>query len=545
MPDPRSKPFGLAVALSVLTLAACAPLERPAPAAAAGGLPERPLPLGAPDLAETRSVEQLAPGLRHHHLYRGERSRDRHWVVSSPVARTPAEQASARACLARAGVAAVAAEYRTPGSRPTPYTVFQGGSFRTEAAARAAIPPALVGECRLSVQHSSGDPQASGGPWSIHIVEIDPRRYRGRLISALGQGVVAGVERTSDLARRHRALAAINGGFFVMRPEEGVVGEPAGIAVIEGRIRSEPTQDRPYLVLRDGAPVAAEIVGEPRPGGLAVRWADGSRSRIDGVDRRPNLIRNCGTPGSRPTELPMHDVTCSNPNELVALTEGAGFGMDQPQARALLVHPDGRAEPASASTPPGMGQILLVATGSRAAELVGRTRASIDLSYRRLDPRIAARGSSRIHAVNGGPLLIREGAAVRREDREGWLMAPDTDPARATMVHNWVNRRNPRTAAGVMADGRIYLVAVDGREFEGEGREGSPGSVGLTIEELRTLMAWLGVRDAINLDGGGSTALAIGGRLVNRPSDRAGERPVGDAILLLPRELPENWRRSR
>jgi hypothetical protein len=48
------------------------------------------------------------------------------------------------------------------------------------------------------------------------------------------------------------------------------------------------------------------------------------------------------------------------------------------------------------------------------------------------------------------------------------------------------------------------------------------------------VMRALGARDALNLDGGGSTTLSIGGQLANRPSDATGERPVGDAILLKP-----------
>jgi exopolysaccharide biosynthesis protein len=47
-------------------------------------------------------------------------------------------------------------------------------------------------------------------------------------------------------------------------------------------------------------------------------------------------------------------------------------------------------------------------------------------------------------------------------------------------------------------------------------------------------MRWLGVRDAINLDGGGSTTLVIRGAVANRPSDKSGERPIGDAIIILP-----------
>ena len=41
--------------------------------------------------------------------------------------------------------------------------------------------------------------------------------------------------------------------------------------------------------------------------------------------------------------------------------------------------------------------------------------------------------------------------------------------------------------------------------------------------------------DGMNLDGGGSTTMVINGDVINQPSDAAGERPVGDALLILPR----------
>jgi exopolysaccharide biosynthesis protein len=49
-------------------------------------------------------------------------------------------------------------------------------------------------------------------------------------------------------------------------------------------------------------------------------------------------------------------------------------------------------------------------------------------------------------------------------------------------------------------------------------------------------MRSLGTVDALNLDGGGSTAMAVNGVLVNNPSDAAGERPVGGTIQVLPRQ---------
>jgi len=43
----------------------------------------------------------------------------------------------------------------------------------------------------------------------------------------------------------------------------------------------------------------------------------------------------------------------------------------------------------------------------------------------------------------------------------------------------------------------------------------------------------LGAEEAVNLDGGGSTTITVRRRLVNRPSDTSGERPIGDAVVLL------------
>ena len=46
-------------------------------------------------------------------------------------------------------------------------------------------------------------------------------------------------------------------------------------------------------------------------------------------------------------------------------------------------------------------------------------------------------------------------------------------------------------------------------------------------------MSSLGAEEALNLDGGGSTTMTLGRRLVTRPSDATGERPIGDAIVLM------------
>lgn len=95
--------------------------------------------------------------------------------------------------------------------------------------------------------------------------------------------------------------------------------------------------------------------------------------------------------------------------------------------------------------------------------------------------------------------------------------------------------RAPRSAVGVSADGKtLLLLALDGR---------SDASRGMSLHELAELLKREGAHDAVNLDGGGSTTMAIkdpatGVHLVaNRPSDVSAsglgltvERAVADVI---------------
>jgi len=92
--------------------------------------------------------------------------------------------------------------------------------------------------------------------------------------------------------------------------------------------------------------------------------------------------------------------------------------------------------------------------------------------------------------------------------------------------------RHPRTAIAIKENGTIMLFTVDGRAKE---------SQGMTLEELLKTLRWLGAKDIINLDGGGSTTMYIEGfsdnGIVNNPSDNKmfdnkGERKVANIIMV-------------
>ncbi|WP_025701983.1 phosphodiester glycosidase family protein, partial [Paenibacillus forsythiae] len=83
-------------------------------------------------------------------------------------------------------------------------------------------------------------------------------------------------------------------------------------------------------------------------------------------------------------------------------------------------------------------------------------------------------------------------------------------------------RRAPRTAIGRYKDDQLLIIVAEGYN--------ESGSSGATLEELQDKLYRMGVTDAYNLDGGGSSSLVVEGKVVNRPSDGA-LRPVPTSFL--------------
>ncbi len=142
----------------------------------------------------------------------------------------------------------------------------------------------------------------------------------------------------------------------------------------------------------------------------------------------------------------------------------------------------------------GVDPVLLV-SGNRARVVVGEA-----LELNGVDSAVAGVGAT--ERTNRGAALLRGGINTAVDARVA------------------AEQRHPRTAIGVDDTGRyLYLVAIDGRQPN--------WSVGITLPDLANLLLAHGATDAINLDGGGSTAFILRGvtNRMNRPSDGA-FRPV-------------------
>ena len=125
-----------------------------------------------------------------------------------------------------------------------------------------------------------------------------------------------------------------------------------------------------------------------------------------------------------------------------------------------------------------------------------------------------------------GPVLIDEGKSVDHDAYTNGMV--DNAGGKPVGAFYTYTQRHPRTAIGTDKKGNVYLVVVDGR---------SKGNAeGVTITELTKICAWLGMTDAINLDGGGSSTMWTAEEgIVNYPCrnkkfDHGGERRVSSII---------------
>jgi len=479
------------------------------------GVVQAGLPLGPAGLSETRTTRTLQPGVTLTTIVRGTTDPAAAWTVEvaipsgsvDPDAPPAAIKDEAAANAAADQLSAAGLDVRVE-AVPTPRLADAGGnvlgyrvrvgSVPTKADADALRTQVIAAGFAGSSVYTGwdGEPDdvaGSTGPWHVQVLTIDPRTFTGELTASYGPDLERR-ETTSALAAFTGATAAVNAGFFVLDPAAGAPGDPAGVGAYDGRLVSETVTGRPALVVHhDGLGTTVARLGwRGLAGGLP----------LDGLNRVPGLIRNCGGSGDTPTDLPLHDFTCTDADELIAFDSSYGASTPSGPGIEAVLDRSGRVleiRSARGGAVPAGGRTVQ-ATGAMASRLsavavVGRTLPVaawlVDSAGRPVPV------DRRTTIVNGGPELVRDGALHATPAADG--MAPVGNPS---FYYGWVHKRNPRTLAGVDAAGRTVLVTADGR---------STTSLGLGIAEAAAVAAALGLRDATNLDGGGSTTMVAGG----------------------------------
>ena len=127
-----------------------------------------------------------------------------------------------------------------------------------------------------------------------------------------------------------------------------------------------------------------------------------------------------------------------------------------------------------------------------------------------------ARDFSPMTAIGGGPVLLKDGKVVNSWEAELFYGNGSDD--------KMPEERHPRTAIGITSNGLLILFVCEGRGM-------TEGVQGMTFAEEAEVLKSLGCTDALNLDGGGSSCLLVGGQETIKPSDGS-QRPVGSAVIL-------------
>jgi hypothetical protein len=361
-------------------------------------------------------------------------------------------------------------------------------------------------------------------PQIVNVLEVNLRNPAVRVDAEVGTGKVyradptQGREIVSETVQRLGALAGVNADFFPW------TGDPLNLHIQSGELVSEPGSDRSVFGLTaDGV----ALFGAPRWNGQILP-ENGEPIPLNGLNRALQANECLLVTPRWGDAYPV-------PNGAVVrvLRELDGMPALGKEIRARL----GEVVQASSLVPVPADRALLVASGNAAERVKGLPDGTM-LTFRfsivsndnmvalvpqkaRQTTRLASRGgferqngvdywAQATMAVGGGPWLVRNGEILIDAPQQGFQTG-------------FSDRRHPRTAVGVTAQGRLLLVTVDGRQ---------PMSGGMTLYELAQLMKQLGATDAINLDGGGSTTLAVrGGLVLNSPSEGK-QRPVANAVVV-------------
>lgn len=327
----------------------------------------------------------------------------------------------------------------------------------------------------------------SNGPVALNVL-IGPRPGGTTTLEpVLSNETLAGTETLTAIQRRvagSATTAGVNGDYFSF-----ATGAPSGVLMREGQVASPPFGER------SSAGITTDGTLDIRRISFFGTWQGA------GAKRTLNAFNEA--PPANGTALYTQSWGPTTPN-LPGATALILFPFPAPVPNADLGAPVVEIRTGGAPAPIPLGGAVLVGVGAAASVLATEGPVGQQITSRLI---FKPEWPGVVSAIGGGPQIVRNGAAVFR--------------AGETFTPIQLGARAPRTGLGQLADGRIILVAIDGRQPE--------YSVGMTNFELAQAMVRLGAVTAMALDGGGSTTMAFNGALLNRPS--GSERAISTALL--------------
>lgn len=328
---------------------------------------------------------------------------------------------------------------------------------------------------------------------TIHVVKVDPKYLQ--IIAVHANEKVLGRETVTKIAKRYKAVAAINGGFF--KTGESTDGLPAGVLKIKGdwygiayrnRAAIGWSQDLALInriqtrttVYINHHPFPVSAVNQPGAFKQAVLYTDAYGKKA----------------GSLPGD---YDIVIQNDKIINVL----------PSGNTIIPHK-------------GYVYTLNAKLFARYSFTSGYpVKINIEVIPQFLKKEQYLAWQMVDYIIGGSPLLLYNGKIIKDYNSER-IRSP------------FISERYARTAVGLLKNGHWILTVVE--------QTALTRSAGMTIPELASFMKELGAEYALNLDGGSSSTLYINNAIVNHPEGDDAEdygwtalRPVSDAILILPK----------
>lgn len=334
------------------------------------------------------------------------------------------------------------------------------------------------------IEHGCISGQTEQGPVFANVLRI--RAGHVAALDCRGRGGLP------EILEACGAVAAISGGFFLYSEPDITPPsrrtDPVGLLVSDGVVENPPIFRRSALTW-DGCKTAIQELG------------------MAGVVLQQACVSVTITASNAPALIPDSVVSFSR-----------AWGEHSPEAAQCIAVVG--------------GQITAIAAGSLPIPLAGAVIALPRPVSLEVGPIAWQLPAPLCEAMAGGPRLLRDGKLAI--DLVAQDFAGTAPPVTFSQDETFDQNLLPRMAAGLTADGVLLLVAIDGRNVE--------RALGTTLRQTALLCRSLGCVEAMNLDGGSSKRMIIGGKavdlssteVVSTPGSADRVRPVHSGLLVFP-----------
>lgn len=340
---------------------------------------------------------------------------------------------------------------------------------------------------------------------SIHILTADPSQVAITL--GIADNICASTAKTTDLARKHHALAAINGGFFDFgsaskaREKLVICLDCLGYCAYKAfPIYTLYAHKKYYALSHNFTGALAWSVEDQKPiftviQSMMALFVNEKEYPVGEINRphpkKPTIYTDCYDKTSSAYTTPMDEILIEN-------------------NRVTQIIPD---SPGNTTIPPKGYIYAIPAAYQHLTETIHiGDHVNLGVAHRYQFP-VGKKLNTQDYILASTPLLIHDSKVLDSLDN---------------LSSSFYTHRHPRSAVGMRNDGFWIFIVVDGRNKQ---------SAGFTIIELAQFMKDLGCIGALNLDGGGSSTMVVQDHIVNTPSGREysvvrKERFVSNAILI-------------